>query len=56
MNTEPINCDICACEAAPREWLRCMLCGKRYHFAPQGSALAGRDCGIVAPNPASSGC
>ncbi len=55
MNDDPARCDICDDDAFPREWLRCMLCGNRYHFAPEG-ALA-RDCGIVAPNPESKdGC
>lgn len=51
-----VPCDVCGDEAAPREWLRCMLCGRRYHFAA-GDALTPRDCGIVVPNPQSeNGC
>jgi predicted amidophosphoribosyltransferase len=34
--------------------LTCTRCGRPFHFASQ---FGGRDCGIVAPNPASAdGC
>ncbi len=56
MNNQAILCDVCGEESKPREWLRCMLCGRRYHFAPQGAAMHA-DCGIVAPNAQSqNGC
>ena len=54
MNDESVTCEICGEEALPREWLRCMLCGKRFHFYPEGAPHD--DCGVIAPNPASNGC
>lgn len=58
MNAEAATCDVCGEEAAPRGWLRCMLCGRRFHFAAEGDVLASaEDCGVVAPNPQSeNGC
>ena len=57
MNAGPAACDVCGDEAAPRAWLRCMLCGRRFHFAPEGDLARDHDCGVVAPNPQSqNGC
>lgn len=56
MNEHAATCDICGEVAGPRDWLRCMLCGRRYHFAT-ADALTPRDCGVVLPNPQSeNGC
>ncbi|MHB8514410.1 MAG: hypothetical protein ACYDCT_03345 [Dehalococcoidia bacterium] len=56
MNDGPATCAVCDDDAPPRAWLRCMLCGRRFHFAPEGQALHD-DCGIVAANPESeNGC
>lgn len=54
MNGNGATCDVCGGEAEPREWLRCMLCGNGFHFAPTG-AIAIPDCGVVLPNPQSQG-
>ncbi len=56
MNDRHATCDVCDDPASPREWLRCMLCGRCYRF---GTAWARtpRDCGAVLPNPQSeNGC
>jgi hypothetical protein len=56
MNDEFATCDVCGADAYPRGWLRCMLCGNRFHFATAGEG-AEHDCGVVAPNPQSeNGC
>lgn len=56
MNEQRATCDVCGVPAEAREWLRCMLCGRRYHFATE-AALATPDCGVVVPNPQSeNGC
>lgn len=56
MNPASAVCDVCGEPAAAREWLRCMLCGRRFHFAPESAGLH-EDCGTVAPNPQSeNGC
>lgn len=54
MNPDSATCDVCGGEAQQREWLRCMLCGNRFHFAPEDAAGT-PDCGVVLPNPQSQG-
>jgi hypothetical protein len=57
VNAGPATCGACGRDARPREYLRCMLCGRDFHFASAAAPLADRDCGTVMPNPASeNGC
>ena len=57
MNAGPATCGVCGHDARPREYLRCMLCGRDFHFASAAAPLAERDCGTIMPNPASeNGC
>ena len=55
MTADPCDEERCAVCGQPTDaisGLTCALCGRPFHFASQ---LGGRDCGIVAPNPASEG-